>query len=122
MQRQLLMLILANLVVAGTAYSQTAPDRFDIVPPASVPLQESVAESAPCDLDASDPDDPSQFWRLRAFRYLDCVIALAERALAAQLPSEADTRDARVSLTRAEVEQIQRLALWARDAAARIGR
>ena len=63
-----------------------------------------------------DPDYPDtrSVWRLRAYRHLDCVHALVDRALSS---GSAD----RVELSRADLERIRAEAWYARDAAARIG-
>ena len=62
-----------------------------------------------------DPDYPDTrwIWRLRAYRHLDCVTALVERALSN--PGD------RVEVPRADLDRIRAEAWYARDAAARIG-
>jgi hypothetical protein len=62
-----------------------------------------------------DPDYPDTqwIWRLRAYRHLDCVNALVERALS--------TPGNRVEVPRADLDRIRAEAWYARDAAARIG-
>lgn len=64
-----------------------------------------------------DPDYPDTqwVWRLRAYRHLDCLDAIVERALSVAARSD------RVELSRAELERIRAEAWSARDAAARIG-
>jgi len=64
----------------------------------------------------SDPDysDTRWVWRLRAYRHLDCVNAVVERALSS---ASGD----RVEISRADLERIRDEAWYARDAAARIG-
>jgi len=66
-----------------------------------------------------DHEDARWRWRLHAYHYLDCVTAIVDRALlttaAAQKPGD------RTEISREELERIRTLALWARDAAARIG-
>jgi hypothetical protein len=52
-------------------------------------------------------------WRLRAYRDLDCVVSIVDQHLA---------KGGSVTLTRVELQEIRARALWARDAAARIGR
>jgi hypothetical protein len=64
----------------------------------------------------SDPEysDTRWLWRLRAYRHLDCLNAIVDRALTS-------TRGDRVELSRADLERIRNEAWYARDAAARIG-
>ena len=62
-----------------------------------------------------DPDDSDArwVWRLRAYRHLDCVNAIVERALSS---ASSD----RVEISRADLERIRAEAWYARDAAPRI--
>jgi hypothetical protein len=62
----------------------------------------------------SDDMDTRWVWRLRAYRHLDCVAAIVERALSS---ASGD----RVELSRDGLERIRAEAWYARDAAARIG-
>jgi hypothetical protein len=59
--------------------------------------------------------DPEYVWRMRAQRQLDCVVEIMDEALRAKKSNT-------VTLSREEAEQVRAMALWARDAAARIGR
>jgi hypothetical protein len=61
----------------------------------------------------SDYSDSRWVWRLRAYRHLDCVDAIVQRALSA--PS----RD-RIELSRRDLERIRTEASQARAAAARM--
>ena len=61
----------------------------------------------------SDYSDTRWVWRLRAYRHLDCVDAIVERALSA--PS----RD-RIEVSRRDLERIRIEASHVRDAAARM--
>jgi hypothetical protein len=67
-----------------------------------------------------EPDDPRWRWRLRAYRHLDCVMTLVDRALKTGTAAP-NGKDDTVPVSRAELEQIRTLAWWARDAAGRIG-
>jgi hypothetical protein len=58
--------------------------------------------------------DTRWVWRLRAYRHLDCVAAIVERALSS-------ASGGRVELSRDDLERIRAEAWHARDAAARIG-
>jgi hypothetical protein len=80
------------------------------LPPAMVSDQELACTRQP------DPEysDSRWSWRLRAYRHLDCVNAIVDRALTS---ASSD----RVELSRADLERIRAEAWYARDAAARIG-
>ena len=69
-----------------------------------------------------DPENPRWIWRLRAYRYLDCVLMLVDGALATRRVAATSGDDNQlVQLSRNDLERIRTLAWWARDAAARIG-
>jgi hypothetical protein len=80
-----------------------------------VPLATTLTEEAAC-TPQPDPEfsDTRWVWRLRAYRHLDCVDAIVDRALA-----KASTD--RIEISRADLERIRAEAWYARDAAARIG-
>ena len=75
----------------------------------------ALTEEAAC---TPQPDHESSdtrwVWRLRAYRHLDCVNAIVDRALA-----KASTD--RIEISRADLERIRAEVWYARDAAARIG-
>ena len=80
---------------------------------ANVPLAPTLTEEAAC----TPPPDPESsdtrwVWRLRAYRHLDCVHAIVDRALAST---------DRIEISRADLERIRAEVWYARDAAARIG-
>jgi hypothetical protein len=83
-----------------------------------------AGDSLACEADTRDAEDPSFVWRLRAYRHLDCVMRLVEEAILRAPDDGGETGDTRqdIRLSRKELEDIRRLAFWARDAAARIGR
>ncbi len=60
-----------------------------------------------------EPADDDAKWRLRAYRHIDCVVGLVDRA-------QNGTGDVRLS--REEADRLRTWALWAKDAAQRIGR
>ena len=66
----------------------------------------------------AEPQDDSARWRWRAYRHLDCVMAVVDRALEDGRTSEEGV----VTLSREELERIRTMAFWAKDAAARIAR
>jgi hypothetical protein len=82
---------------------------------AKVPPVTSSAPESVC-VPQADPEysDTRSLWRLRAYRHLDCVNAIVDRALTAA-PGD------RIELARADLERIRAEAWNARDAAARIG-
>jgi hypothetical protein len=82
---------------------------------ANVPPVMMVTQPAAC-TPQPDPDYPDtrRVWRLRAYRHLDCVNAIVERALSS-------ASGERVELSRADLDRIRAEAWNARDAAARIG-
>jgi hypothetical protein len=79
------------------------------VPPVTTATQPAACTPQP----GPDQSDARWVWRLRAYRHLDCVNAIVERALSA--PS-----GDRIELSRADLERIRAEALDARAAAARI--
>jgi hypothetical protein len=97
------------LIALGVAFAVPAPTGADVAP--ATPFTQLAA----CVPDP-DPDysDTRWVWRLRAYRHLDCVTAIVERALSSA------SKD-RVELSRADLERIRAEAWYARDAAARIG-
>ena len=111
---------------ASRSGRSTKPEAFATGPGADVD-----PEACRTDAQAAEPQDPQWQWRLRAFRHLDCVVALADRALTAARPAgrESGTGAGRpqtrandqVMVSRADLERMRTLAWWARDAAARIG-
>jgi len=80
---------------------------------ANVPLATPLTEDAAC-TPQPDPEssDTRWVWRLRAYRHLDCVKAIVDRALAST---------DRIEISRADLERIRAEVWYARDAAARIG-
>jgi hypothetical protein len=97
------------LIALGMAFAVPALTGADVslVPPFTQP-----AACTP----QPDPDysDTRWVWRLRAYRHLDCVNAIVERALSS---ASSD----RVEVSRADLERLRDEAWYARDAAARIG-
>jgi hypothetical protein len=73
------------------------------------------ADVCSVDVDSAVAANPEYEWRLRAYRQLDCVIGIVEKAL------EARNGDV-VTLSREDAERVRTSAFRARDAAARIGR
>lgn len=70
-----------------------------------------------------EPADEAYRWRLRAYRHLDCVMSLIDTALKrADESRPPGGQNQHVTLSRQDLERIRTLALWAKDAAARIGR
>lgn len=98
-----------TLIALGMAFAVPALTGADVAPVTSS-TQESVCTPQP------DPDysDTRWVWRLRAYRHLDCVNAIVDRALSS---ASSD----RIELSRADLERIRAEAWYARDAAARIG-
>ena len=89
---------------------------------AAVPGVDPAAESCRVDTvpQQPEPEDSRWIWRLRAYRHLDCVVALVDDALRGAGIDGGDHANA-VRLSRRDLERIRTLAWWARDAAARIG-
>ena len=81
---------------------------------ANVPLVTLTEEAACTPQPDPESSDTRWVWRLRAYRHLDCVTAIVDRALA-----KASTD--RIEISRADLERIRAEAWYARDAAARIG-
>jgi len=91
---------------------------------AAVPGLDPAAQSCRVDTvpQQPEPEDSRWTWRLRAYRHLDCVVALVDDALRGAGTDAGDhANDTAVRLSRADLERIRTLAWWARDAAARIG-
>lgn len=107
---------IALIAPAPAAASEPAQGGGQNAKPGAVP--------AACEEPAGqEPADDSYRWRLRAYRHLDCVMSLVDIAL--KRADESRTRvgeDQHVTLSRQDLERIRTLALWAKDAAARIGR
>jgi hypothetical protein len=108
-----------TLIALGMAIAVPAPTGAGLSLPVttgaglSSPMT-SVPEPAACTPQPdSDDSDTRWVWRLRAYRHLDCVDAIVERALSA--PS----RD-RIELSRRDLERIRIEASHARAAAARM--
>jgi hypothetical protein len=81
--------------------------------PAPAPVGTTITTESPC-ADAPDqPGDSTLMWRTRAYRHLDCLTSMIDQRLAKAGP---------ISLTREELQDMRMQALWAKDAAARIGR
>ena len=98
-----------TLIALGLAFAAPALIGAD-VPPAMMATQPAVCTPQP-DLDYPDT---RWVWRLRAYRHLDCVNAIVERALSS---ASGD----RIELSRTDLDRIRVEAWYARDAAARIG-
>ena len=74
----------------------------------------TVTAESPCTDPANEPqNDWDLMWRLRTDRNLDCITSMIDQRLG---------KGGSVTLTREELQEIRMRALWARDAAARIGR
>jgi hypothetical protein len=99
------------LIALGLAFAVPALTGVDAAP-VTTSAHTQPAACAP----QPDPDysDTRWVWRLRAYRHLDCVNGIVERALSS---ASGD----RVELSRADLERIRAEASYARDAAARIG-
>jgi hypothetical protein len=84
----------------------------------------SSVQPAACEEPAGqEPTDDMYRWRLRVYRHLDCVMSLVDTALKRADESRGRGGDDRhVTVSRQDLERIRTLALWAKDAAARIGR
>jgi hypothetical protein len=97
------------LIALGMAFAVPALTGADVSPEATS-TQESIC--AP----QQDPEniDARWVWRLRAYRHLDCVNAILDRALRS-------TSNDRIEVSRRDLERIAAEAWYARDAAARIG-
>jgi hypothetical protein len=96
------------LIALGMAFAVPALTGAD------APVPTTVTPPAACTPQPdSDYSDTRWVWRLRAYRHLDCVNAIVERALSS---ASGD----RVEISRAELERIRTEAWYARDAAARI--
>lgn len=104
MSRARLTLIALSMALAVPAL--TGAD----VPPVTMGTQPAAGTPQP-DLDYPDT---RWIWRLRAYRHLDCVNAIVERALSS---ASGD----RIELSRTDLDRIRAEARYARDAAARIG-
>ena len=97
-----------TLIALGMAFA--VPALTANVSPAMTVTQPAVCTPQP------DPGYPDTrwVWRLRAYRHLDCVNAIVERALSS---ASGD----RIELSRSDLDRIRVEAWYARDAAARIG-
>ena len=94
---------------------QVIPPRADVMAAASgVPLESWACSPI---VAAQDPPDESIRWRWAAYRHLDCVTDVIERALAT-----IDDEDRTATMTKEQLNQLRTRVFWARDAAARIGR
>jgi hypothetical protein len=107
-----------TLIALGLAIAVPAPTGAGLSLPvttgAGLSSPTSVPEPAACTPQPdSDYSDTRWVWRLRAYRHLDCVDAIVQRALSA--PS----RD-RIELSRRDLERIRTEASQARAAAARM--
>jgi hypothetical protein len=81
--------------------------------PAPAPVGTTSTTESPC-ADAPDqPDNSTLMWRARAHRHLDCLMSMIDQRLAKAGP---------ITLTREELQDMRMQVLWAKDAAARIGR
>jgi hypothetical protein len=98
-----------TLIALGMAFAVPALTGAD-VPPVMMVTQPAACTPQP---DADYPDT-RWVWRLRAYRHLDCVNAIVERALSS-------TSGDRIELSRTDLDRIRAEAWYARDAAARIG-
>jgi hypothetical protein len=118
-----------GLLVAGVAGAQSAADADRSQTPGgdarASASRGAPALSAPCRADDAieEPGDPKWQWRLRAYRHLDCVMSLADRALSAPSGRTGGARGGQeqVSMSREDLERIRTFAWWARDAVARVG-
>jgi len=115
-----------RIPAAGAAEIGARLTARPIAAPAYAAIPTIPAPSSPPDscrtetVTEPEPQDPRWHWRLSAFRHLDCVTSLVEHALAAA-PRQEEAGQQEVRIAREDLEQIRRLAWWARDAAARIG-
>jgi hypothetical protein len=103
-----LRLVMAGLCLAILAFTASGARAQETGSPAS---------------QACSTDEPRELteeyrWRWRAYQNLGCLIDTLEQAL--HRPANAGKEQ--VTLSRDEVEQLRKLAWWARDAAQRIGR
>jgi hypothetical protein len=98
------------LIALGMAIAVPALTGADATP-VTISTQPAACTPQP------DPDypDTSWVWRLRAYRHLDCVHAIVERALSSSVSGD------HVELSRTDLERIRQEVWNARDAAARIG-
>jgi hypothetical protein len=96
-------------LIAGAAMALSLPVIADEV---------KSREPEVCQENAAEPQDENMRWRWRAYRHLDCVLALVDRALEEGRGGE----DGTVTISRDELERIRTMAFWGKDAAARIGR
>ena len=76
----------------------------------------TAAEVCRLDVDPEIAANPEYLWRFQAYRQLDCVIGILDKALKASKTGQT------VTLSREDAERVRHLAIWAKDAAARIGR
>jgi hypothetical protein len=114
-------LSLLPIAAASAPHAGTA-----VVPRAAmVQVADDEGDPASCaEVEAPVPEHPAWAWRMRAFRALDCVTGLVDRALnsAPVHPATAGhVRDEMITIRRGDLEKIRALAWSARDAAARIG-
>jgi hypothetical protein len=98
-------------LLLALALSTAASVAVHTAPPATA---DTTATESACSEPAQEPNDDTLLWRLRAYRNLDCVMAIVDEHLAKGGSS--------VTFTREELQDIRARALWAKDAAARIGR
>jgi hypothetical protein len=98
-----------TLIALGMAFAVSAPTGADVAP-----VTASAQESSCAPQEHSGYSDSRWVWRLRAYRHLDCVNAIVDRALAS-------TQSDRIELSRADLMRIRNETWYARDAAARIG-
>jgi hypothetical protein len=117
--------MIRNALILGTLgiLLPSVIDRAPRAEAAAPPVRGGQAGAACPELDEATPDNPTWAWRLRAYRYLDCVTSIVDNALgtAKNAPVAGSDSADTVSIARAELERIRLLAWWARDAAGRSG-
>ena len=101
------------LTVSGAVLAQAQASQGNSDPDTR-PATNSTVNSVCAPHEHSEDIDSRWFWRLRAYRHLDCVNGIVDRALTS-------TSSDRIEMSRDDLERIRNEAWYARDAAARIG-
>jgi hypothetical protein len=80
-----------------------------------------AADATACEVELPESDDVAATWRLRAYGWLDCLTGITDRALNPAPGSRQNVRASdEVTISRGDLERVRMLAVWAKDAAARI--